>query len=49
MIKYTTPSVRVLEVGLMSMIATSGFTAPTISGSVGEPGTIGDIIDGGDF
>ena len=38
-----------MEVGLMSMIATSGFTAPTISGSEGEAGTIGDIIDGGDF
>lgn len=46
---YPTPSVRILEVRLMSLIAASGFTSSIVPGSEGEAGSVGDIIDGGDF
>ncbi len=49
MINYTEPSVRILEVRLMTLIATSGYSSSIVPGSQGEPGSILDIIDGGDF
>lgn len=49
MINYTKPSVRIVEVRLMTLIATSGYSSSVVPGYEGAPGSILDIIDGGDF
>ncbi len=49
MVNYTKPAVRILEIRLLSLIATSGFSSSIVPGSEGEAGSIGDIINGGDF
>ena len=49
MSKYIVPSVRILEIRPSSIVAASGNTSSIVPGSEGEPGSIGDIINGGDF
>ncbi len=46
---YSEPDVRLLELGVTDIVTLSGFTSSIVPGSEGEPGSIEDIIDAGNF
>lgn len=47
--QYRKPDLELSEVWLQAFLAESSDTSPIYPGGEGEPGSIGDIFDGGSF